>query len=366
MAIKRLSNNLVPAFPPLGELRKGAPKGANSPGKDLTYWRFTSTRPEVQAAFAKIYGEKPARLDVYLPHAAVEANFADWCEEWSASSLVHRCDGETMTRWKDNGGYSDEPSPCPYFSGEAKRSAKNPGCKPIGRLHVILPDLLKAGYVGYVVLLTTSINDIISVKSSLAATLEARGSNPLGLRGIMFTVWRQSVKISTPNADGTRARREKSLIKIVPSAEWFQAQLAQAREQSLAQLPETVAVEPVEAAPDDEDVVDGTAEEVDEWPEDEPPAPAPAMVSPAPPAVAPAPEQDVEPAQPYFYEHRAAIVKEMIKRQLTKAVQELLAQKWTAEASTRKEIMADIIAASRKQQTEAIMSDQSVPNRVPF
>ncbi len=238
MPIVGLTDSARVAFPSLGILRKGAKKDGPGPGRDLEVFRFVSERPEVAEAFAAAYGEAPDRIRCYLPHATPDENLEAWCEEWVAGGLVHRCDGETMVLWRTpEGYYSSQPKPCPYHTGEAQRGSRVPGCKPVGRLSVILPELVRAGFVGYVTVLTTSVHDIGSLTGSLRDAALLRGQHPDGLRGIEWILWRQPQMISTPAPNGKRARRQKWLVKIAPSSEWVQHQISTAHAEALGQLP---------------------------------------------------------------------------------------------------------------------------------
>ena len=226
MAIKGLTDNVAPAFPRLGKLRKGDTKLDKGYGKDLTHFRFTSDRPEIEEAFTAAYGERAALLHVYLPYADIERNFSTWKEAWAAGGLQHRCDGETCTIWLGpDGKYHQEPKPCP---GK---------CDEVGRLSVILPELWKAGFVGYVTMETHSVNDLMSIQATLLATLESRGDNPLGLRGIEFVLRRAPEKISVPGFGANAGKRqhvEKWLVKLEPAQDWVLLQLEAARGRPLA------------------------------------------------------------------------------------------------------------------------------------
>ena len=269
MPIKGLTDNVLPAFPRLGKLRKGGAKPATGfgYGKDLEYFRFTSERDEVLRVFTQAYGEQPALLNVYLPYAGLEDNWQAWLEEWSAGGLVHRCDGETMTIWRTATGYSQKPEPCPWRTKE--RTTKNPGCKPVGRLTVVIPELIRAGFVGYVTLETHSKHDLLSIQATLLAVIEARSGVAAGLRGIPFVLRRVPETISTPDADGKRVSREKWLIKLEPAADWVSLQLETAQRAALAgrqplQLTSGKIVdqrtgEVLDAPDDDDDVVEPVA-----------------------------------------------------------------------------------------------------------
>ncbi len=273
-----LTDQVVPRFPRLGKLRKGGPsvektssKGNkyNSYGADLEYFRFTAENPAIAEAFQAAFGEKPALLKVYLPYATTEQNFDTWREKWDAGGMLHRCDGETMTIWREakKTVYHREPKKC------------DGGCKEVGRLVMIIPELFQAGFVGYVTLETHSKHDLMNITAALKATEEAMRGNPLGLRGILFTLRRTPEKISTPSEEG-RATRQKWLVSLAPAPDWVQLQLQLASQQQNA---------PLQLEAPRATVIDGVTGEIIEPPEDdeddeeepaEPPMPEPAEAKP--------------------------------------------------------------------------------------
>lgn len=223
MPIKGLTDELVPAFPTLGKLRKGGarPEDGKAPGKDLEHFRFVGRIPALDAAFLECYGPKPVMLRVYFPYQTPDECFSTWKEAWVAGGLKHRCDGSNTTIILGaDGKYSRVPQPCPG------------GCDEVGRLVFILPELLQAGHVGFVTLETHSIHDILNITASLRLAEEAKGD----LRGIEWTLTREPEKISTPSKDG-RVRREKWLVKLYPSVRF--AQLAFVRQEQIEAPEET-------------------------------------------------------------------------------------------------------------------------------
>jgi hypothetical protein len=98
MPIKGLTDRNA-GFPQIGVLRKGAPKAEKGPGRDLEHFRFDADDREAAAAFAAIYGDEPRTVRVYVPYATTDENFEAWREDWIASSLKHRCDGQNCVRW---------------------------------------------------------------------------------------------------------------------------------------------------------------------------------------------------------------------------------------------------------------------------
>jgi hypothetical protein len=205
-------------FPRIGELRKGGEKTASGIGRDLDYFRFTSDDKDALDAFKAAYGDTPRSIRCYLPYSTPEQNFGAWMEEWQAGGLVRRCDGETIniSRATTGNGYNKNPLPC------IKAGGKPCGCKQVGRLMVIIPELRRFAYV---VALTTSINDIIEIHANLTAAVQIRGD----LRGVPFILSRKPRDISTPDPkDPTkRVRREKWLLSIEPAPAWVQEQIAQ-------------------------------------------------------------------------------------------------------------------------------------------
>ncbi len=206
MAIKRLVREA--SFPKVGVLRKGGvrPESGKAPGKDLTYFRFDSDDARANAHFRATYGDEPTMINVFLPHQTAAQNFSCWQEAYVAGGLMHRCDGETCVIWLDGKKYSTEPKPCPG------------GCKEVGRLMVIIPELQRFAYV---TVETHSINDIIRLQENLQAVEFLRGD----MRGIPFILKRTPVEISTPTPDGKRARREKWLLSIEVDPAWAALQL---------------------------------------------------------------------------------------------------------------------------------------------
>lgn len=237
MPIKGMTDSVAkPRFPILGRLYKGAPRpeGGSRPGADLTYFRFEPMpgRPVVGETFTKLYGEQPSSLTVFLAYASIEDSFPTWNEQYSASGLLHRCDGEFMTIWRDEQGrYQRGRKPCPYAGLPVDKRPQD-ACRPVGRLYVILPELLRAGFVGTVVLRTTSVHDIISIHSALLAVVEARGEEDL--RGVAFQLYRATESVSVPTAEGKRLSREMSLVKLVPAVEYVRSQLAIAAKETMA------------------------------------------------------------------------------------------------------------------------------------
>jgi hypothetical protein len=255
MPIKGLTDRPA-SFPQIGTIRKGAPKPeqGNKPGKDLEYFRFDTGDERAAQMFAAAYGQEPKEINIYFPYATPEENFQTWQEEYTASSLKHRCDGVTCVLWLDEktGRYQQTPKPCPG------------GCKPTGRLSVIIPELQRFAYV---TVGTTSVHDIMRITENLEAYYALRGD----LRGIPFVLKRTPEMISTPGGQQGRVRREKWLLSVEALPEWVRLQLQNIRHQALEQKP--VALLTVDTS---------TGEIIDDYDDSDEPDPAPTAL-PSPP-----------------------------------------------------------------------------------
>lgn len=215
MAIQGITDRAA-AFPEIAQIRKGAPKtDPKKPGPDLDYFRFVTPDASLQSAFAAAFGDKPQEIRFISPFNTSAEVFEAWREEYTASSLKHRCDGVTVVRSQlPNGTYTDVPKPCPG------------GCKQVGRLKIVVP-LLKR--LGFVTVHTTSIWDILTIHQNLTALEMLRGS----LRGIPLILRRVKRAISTPSGNGQRARREKWLLTIEAAPDWVALELDAIQRQAL-------------------------------------------------------------------------------------------------------------------------------------
>ena len=104
MPIKGLTDRGL-AFPQIGVIRKGAPKGQNAPGRDLQFFRVEFDENEAAAAetFKQVYGDKPTQIKVVFPFNEVERVWDAWLEAYVASRLLARSDGERLIYWRKDG-----------------------------------------------------------------------------------------------------------------------------------------------------------------------------------------------------------------------------------------------------------------------
>lgn len=246
MPIKGLTDRKTPSFPKIGDIRKGAEKtDPKRPGKDLTYFRYIPLEGEETAAekFHQVYGDEPREINVFLPFDSIERNFEAFMERHTASALQCRGDGETAFLWRDakSGMMQHTPKPCP--------SPHCTGCKEVGRLKIIVPELQR---LAYIVVHTTSKWDIIELTANLEAIRKLTGN---GLKGIPLILKRRPRTVSTPRAKGKRVRQEKWLLSIEADPQWVKAQLEAMKIAALPALPSPAPIEEgetVESKWDDE------------------------------------------------------------------------------------------------------------------
>jgi hypothetical protein len=224
-----LTDEIQPRYPRLGKLRKGGerPASGNAPGADLDHFRFVSENEDIVGAFVDAYGETPRLINVYLPYASTADAFPTWAEIWGATGLVHRCDGRNMTIWQENGKYLRGSKPCTggHKENDYLRDA-------VGRLDLVIPELVMAGFVGYVTLETHGKHDILGILATLQAVSDEGRRD---LRGIPFVLRRVQESVSTPGFGkqaGKRSRVDKWLVKLEPAASWVQMQLGFASAQA--------------------------------------------------------------------------------------------------------------------------------------
>jgi len=237
MPIKNLTNKNL-AFPEIGQIRKGAPKQGNKPGKDLPYFRVVFDEAETAAAatFRKVYGEKPVEINILLPFNELERVWEAWLEAYTAGRMVARADGEKFIYLLDtetgevvvrNGVDVNTGQPRPYVEGQPvgyytdKRGQRQPiYCKPVGRLKVVIPELRR---LAYLTVLTTSIHDIANLDAQLNALQRVNGGR---IAGIPLVLRRRPKKVSVPKPNGQRVRMTKYLLSIEADERWVRQAVA--------------------------------------------------------------------------------------------------------------------------------------------
>lgn len=239
MAIKGLTDRGM-AFPEIGSIRKGAPKeeGKNRPGADLQHFRveFDQREKEAEAIFRAKYGNEPKEIIIVLPFDEIERMWDAWYEAYSASRLIARSDGERFVYLVNpTTGEVEVRSGQPFRPHQDEIYGQK--MKATGRLKVVIPELAR---MAYLTVHTTSVYDVLNISQQLEAVKHINGGK---LAGVTLVLRRRPQKISTPAANGQRARREKWLISIEADPKWVKAKLVQMKHlalpgNGLALLPE--------------------------------------------------------------------------------------------------------------------------------
>lgn len=305
MAIKGLTDrkSVTPRLTRLGKVKKGERNGKQL--IDLEYLRFVGEGPdkeELERVWFEAYGGQPVRIELLLPLPTMEENWKTWMEKWSGKQgLQHRCNGENLVQWLDHSTMRHvldyelkQKKPCPY--GAIWPECKE-GCKEIGRLTMILPPFLAAGYAGYIVLETHSQHDLHNITSSLL-DVEAKAKaarRPIGLQGIEFLLTRRLDTIGTrytnKQGDLVKTTADKWMLHLDPTREWLQAQIGTVSQLALGSTPRIIEVEAREALPAPEPEPEGSILESVGLPQDpgegpqtepEPATPVPAEPRPRP------------------------------------------------------------------------------------
>lgn len=250
MPIKGLTdvqNSNQHGLPEIARLYKGdeKPEDGRRPGKDLTYFRveFEPQYEELRPLFTELYGDEPTEFEpVFFAGATVDEVFATWKEEWTATALLHRCDGEyQVTHYSPQTGYySRAKIECATISGDGC------ACKQTGRLALLLPALIDAaGILGTVSISTHSLNDILTVHRYLSTIQKLHGT----LAGVPFRFGRSKRELSAPKTNkagertGERMKISKSLFYIHVTADFTQDRLLPALASVIPALPAPVSDE---------------------------------------------------------------------------------------------------------------------------
>lgn len=218
-------------WPVCGTIRKGGKKVSdNRPGPDLDELRFVGESREAQDAFEAIFHKDTVpSLPVYLAYSDIDRAYSEWCEKWARSQggeskLMHRCDSETMVKWWDAAkkDYSFDPKPC------------DGGCKPVGRLRLVILELAEAGIPGDVMLTTTSWNDVATITGMLDAVQQVATERGVPISHIPLILRRSKRGVSHVQ-DGRKMTVQKSLLEFVLADRVLSARQAATVDASIAE-----------------------------------------------------------------------------------------------------------------------------------
>lgn len=244
--------------PRIGQLRKGDKKpNASQPGKNLSYFRFVSDDPDIEAAFLAAYGPEPRQINAILPYDTIAENFEAWKELHTAGALQHRCDGKFCVLWlkADKLTYEADPDmsqqkPCPG------------GCKYTGKVNLIIPEL---GRNGVVVAITGGFWDVWSLQGSFLDLDESKFRATL--KGLPVILRRVHREISKP-INGKKSRVKEWLLQIEAHPMFVQALLQAEQKAALTGIVQerlqlnAAPVQPIEI-PEDLDSIEYEIEEDD-------------------------------------------------------------------------------------------------------
>lgn len=228
----------IPKLPRIAKLHKGAPKEVRTNkegrqyevvGKDLDHFRIEFEQPykDLLPIWESIYGYEPTEfLNVKVVGSTVDEAFENWREEWTAATMLHRCDGVNQSCHYDKSThkYVNTITPCcSPTDPETGKQTIGCACKPRGRLKLLFPRLIaETNVLGYIEVGTSSGNDIMDISGYLAGIQAMVGD----LGNVRFRFGRAPREISTPKQEKQgneyittgRAMREKSLffIQVMP------------------------------------------------------------------------------------------------------------------------------------------------------
>lgn len=239
MPIKGMTDtaSVAPRWSRLGKLRKGAPKPEKGPGRELPYWRFTAegrNAAAIEQAFSAKFGKEPTAVEVFLMAATPDEAFPSWMEFWKQSSLERRCDGETCHLRRVGAQMVRQPVPCICAQELAKAPNSKLNCVKVGRLAVVIPALIEAGFIGEVVVETHSSDDLRTLAARLSVVYQTALQYGGDLRGVPFILSREPVSMSTPRDNGERVKATKYQVRLEPAQAWTTRALEQTRSASLA------------------------------------------------------------------------------------------------------------------------------------
>jgi hypothetical protein len=244
-----------PRFIEIGRLRKGAAKNGNRPGADLSFFRYVPNVRYQESAkvFAELYGKEPTELEVYFPLNEMDRVFSSWREAYTSNRMCKlRCDGARWHDWieGDRHFHSEAGRECELDYRDTENGCPKCPCRYSGRLSVYLKPMWKAGQIGLVTVITSSINDIAHLASKLVQW------EPL--TGKPFTLWRAPERIGVP-INGERRAKDSNLLHLELADEWMKQSYALAERQASAQLAAPIKrIEPPAEMPPDEPPYDET------------------------------------------------------------------------------------------------------------
>ena len=233
----------------LGTIRKGT-KDKDGGLIDLPYFRFVPKKgPDAEALqriWAEAYGDKPTKIEIFLPFDDVEGNWQTWKESYGTSGLKFRCNGKYHVRWlKEDLTYESDYATaqqrlCPYCSGERERTKKDLGDTEVGYLSAKLIPFFEKGYTGTVTFVTTALNDVFSITEELYVIDDEARASGISIRSIAFNLVRVEEEISQRwvDEDGRahKKRGPKSMVHLLADPKWVLHNMQNRRQKAFAMI----------------------------------------------------------------------------------------------------------------------------------
>lgn len=234
------------SFIKLGQIRKGAPKGQNAPGKDLDYFRVTLLKgkkaDELAEELLRVYGNKPAEINVRFadpdPASVWDANY----ECYKQGGLIAKA-GSRMREDKIELFWiffrNPKTSETIISDGRARNAEgaellskvidlnqpvyqNEKGdpfyLEPVGRLKVVIPELAHIA-VGYFEFRPESPKDIRNISAELSSFDGIAKQYGKTITGIPFRLERREEDV-TKRINGKLVAGKSSVVHLSVSGEW--------------------------------------------------------------------------------------------------------------------------------------------------
>lgn len=210
MPIKSITTKEARFSQQIGKLFKGGerPPNGKAPGRNTDKFRFALAEgyENLASVLVELFGEQPTQfIDIRILGDTPAQVFPNWMESYRANGLIRRCDGEQQVKYlTDAGDYGFTPIAC---------LGDKCDCKPVGRLKIVFPQLQQAtGVIGFFTLATHSWNDVDHLWQFFNGLYAMGNQKPLSQ--YTYTLFRENRLISTPGKDGTKGKRNESLLAL--------------------------------------------------------------------------------------------------------------------------------------------------------
>ena len=234
--------NVQKSFLKLGQIRKGAPRGQNAPGKDLDHFRVTFLKgrnsEELEKRFREVYGNKPTSINIRFADHTVDSVWDANYECYKQGGLVAKAGStqeglywifyrhpETMEtlisdgRARNQEGIDLQGQAIDLTTPIYKNKNGNPFfMEPVGRLKVVIPELADLA-VGYFEFRPESPRDIRNVSAELGVYESVAKQYGKTIAGIPFVLLRREEEV-TKRIDGKLVAGTSWVVHLDVKGEW--------------------------------------------------------------------------------------------------------------------------------------------------